>query len=295
MALFADYDRAGLDAQYNLRARVPDFAACVARWAAASAAARRRWPCRGDLAYGPSPAERLDLFLPPQPAAAPLPVHLFLHGGFWQAMDRTHFAYLADLLLPAGIACAVAGYALAPAVPMAEIVRQARAAAAWLWREAPALGLDRRRISVSGHSAGGHLATLLLLTDWPAFAPDLPAAPLAAGFSLSGIYELEPLRLSFHNRALRLEPADVLALSPRTLLPGRPSAPPLLLAAGGAETDEFLRQQADFAAAWRGRGWPLGIVGLPGRDHFQAVDDLADPASPAGGALLALALAARSP
>lgn len=274
--LYRQYDQKGLDGQYNMRERVPSFPDFVARWAAQSAPVRAQPDARLDLSYGGNPRERLDLFSCGQDGA---PLHVFIHGGYWQAMDKEHFAYVANGLLPHGFDVAVIEYALAPEVTVGEIVRQCRAAVAWLWRHASDHGFDRDRITISGHSAGGHLTAMLLLSDWSEFASDLPVNVLKGGLAISGLYDLEPIRLSYLNAALGLQADDVQALSPIHLVHQAAAAPPLLVAVGGDETDEFQRQQADFLEQWTSRGLPGEAVAMPGTNHFSVVDGMGETAS----------------
>ncbi len=289
--LYRDYDQAGLDAQYNMRAAVPAYPDFVDRWAAASAAARRTHDVETDIVYGDSAAQKLDLFRAGPAGGRRLPLHIFIHGGYWQAMDKEHFGYVADGIVPRGAHLAVIDYALAPAVDMDEIVRQVRNAVAWAWRRAAAIGADPDRLTVSGHSAGGHLTAMALLTDWPAFAPDLPPRPLAGGLAVSGLYDLEPIRLCYLNEVIGLTPDSAARNSPLAGLRDRPAAagppPPLALCVGGLETPEFHRQQAAFADLWTAAGAAPRIVEAPGRDHFSVVDGLADPDGPLVRAALA--------
>ncbi len=279
--LYRDYDQAGLDAQYNMRAAVPDYPAFVERWAAASARARETHDVEIDVVYGDTAEQKLDLFRADPADGRPAPLHIFIHGGYWQAMDKDHFGYIADGIVPRGAHLAVIDYALAPAVDMDEIVRQVRNAVAWAWRQAAAIGADPERLTVSGHSAGGHLTAMALLTDWAAFASDLPPRPLAGGLAISGLYDLEPIRLCYLNDVIGLTPDSAGRNSPLGLLrqrpPGADPLPPLALCAGGLETPEFHRQQAEFAAAWTTAGAAPRIVDAPGRNHFSVVDHLAEP------------------
>lgn len=269
--VFRDYDQASLDRALNLRARWPDHPQFFARWAKDSAAVRESLPCRLDLAYGETPAETLDLF----PAAGgTAPLLAFIHGGYWQGLDKGDFSYLAPAFVEAGIAFASLNYVLAPAGTIGTMIDQVRRALAWLHRHAGAQGIDPGRIVVAGHSAGGHLAAMAVSTDWPAFAPDLPAGLLAGGCAISGVYDLEPIRLSYHNKVLNIAPGQARPWSPLHCLPRH--APPLLLAVGTEETAEFLRQQAEYAAALAAGGLPCREVPMTGLHHFNAVDALGD-------------------
>jgi arylformamidase len=270
--IFRDYDQATLDRELNLRARWPQHPEYFARWARDSAAARARLAGRLDLAYGDGPAETLDLF--PVAGATAAPLLVFIHGGYWQALDKGDYSYLAPAFVEAGIAFASLNYGLAPDTRIGTMIDQVRRALARLYRDAAGHGVDPRRIVVAGHSAGGHLAAMALSTDWPAFDAALPPDLLAGGCSISGVYDLEPLRLSYHNKVLQIAPEEVAPWSPLHCLPAR--AAPLLLAVGAEETREFLRQHAEYAAAWEACGLPLAEVDMAGLQHFSAVDALGD-------------------
>ncbi|MCG8360966.1 MAG: alpha/beta hydrolase [Kiloniellales bacterium] len=274
--IYRTYDQADLDAQLNLRARWPDFQSHFDRWAEDSAAARGSLSARLDLRYGDTPGQTLDLFAA-QGDGRPAPLMAFIHGGYWQALDKGDFSYLAPAFVEAGIAYASLNYDLAPGATLAEMVRQVRAALAWLYREADRQGLDRDRLHVSGHSAGGHLTAALMTTDW-ARDHDLPQDVVKSGCALSGIYDLEPIRLSYHQAVVALDPETVAAYSPIHHLPRQAGA--LLCAVGSEETAEFLTQQEEFVAAWRAAGLSVQTVPLPGRTHFTAVDALGEPDHP---------------
>jgi arylformamidase len=270
MALYRDYDRAGLDAQYFLRARVPEHPEYFRRWAEDSAAVRRTRPCQLDIPYD---GERLDLF----PAERrPAPCLLFIHGGYWQALDKSDFSFLVPAFQDAGVAVAVVNYTLAPKAGMDEIVRQNRAAVAWLQRNAREYGLDPARIHVAGHSAGGHLTAMVLATDWSAFGLDRD--PVRGACAISGLYDLEPIRLCYLNDVLGLDALGAERNSPIHHLPKQ--SPPLILSVGTGETDEFLRQQEAFAAAWRGAGLALEVADQPGDHHFAVVGRLGESQGP---------------
>lgn len=265
--IFRGYDRAGLDREYDNRTKVPgfDFVAFLAQCERASEAARRRHDCVLDVPYGASPAERLDIFRAETPGA---PVHVFFHGGYWRMLDKQDFSYVADGLVPHGTTVVVVNYALIPGVDMAELVAQCRRALQWVAGNIAAHGGDPDRISVSGHSAGGHIVAMLLAGDTPA---------LTRACALSGIFELEPIRLGFLNEVLGLRPEDVARHSPR-FLPRRQWCP-LTLAVGASEGDEYLRQSEEFGQAWSGAADRPKVLALPGQDHFSIRAQLGDPES----------------
>ena len=250
-----------LDAEYDNRARVADSAAIIAGWARRAAAFRDTWPySEPDLAYGPGARERLDLFLPARMNA---PLVLFIHGGYWQALDKSWVSHCAAGLVAQGVAVAVPSYDLCPDVPLARIVEQMRNAVAFLHAR------GARRMLAIGHSAGGHLAAMLMATDWA--ARGLPPHLVPAALPISGVFEIEPLRPTRIGQGLRLTAEEARALSPRWL---PPPAGALHCVVGGAESTEFLRQTRDFAAAWGGsREAPSE------QNHFTVLDPLSDPAS----------------
>jgi arylformamidase len=278
-AVFLGYDQEALDREYDNRGKVPDFADYFARYAKESAAARSRFDCRLDVRYGPSPGETLDIF----PAPGPAPVQLFIHGGYWRAMDKADFGYVARAFRPAGAAVVVINYALIPTVDMDELVRQCRAAAAWVYRNARSFGGDPERLFISGHSAGGHLVAMLMATDWSAFA-GLPPDAIKGGCGISGLYDLEPIRLSYLNQDLKLTPEQARRLSPVHLAPQTSGS--LLLPVGGLEGTEYHRQTEELATAWRRRGLACEVMDMPGLNHFSIVEQLGDPASELARAVL---------
>jgi arylformamidase len=267
-------DPAWREARYNARAAVPDHPAIFARWAERSTATRAESGRRGrlDLAYGDGPNETLDLF---SPGVAEAPLHMFLHGGYWQALDKKDFSFIAPPLVEAGIAVAIVNYALCPAVRVGDIVEQMRRALAWIWRDAATLGLDRDRIHLSGHSAGGQLVAMMMATDWPRHASDLPADLVKSGLSISGVFELEPLIGTSINAKLGLDADEARAASPIFVEPA--TAAPLVLAVGGRESSEFHRQSEAFGERWSAFGTPVRHVPLPGRNHMTACEALAEP------------------
>jgi arylformamidase len=274
LTLYLDYDQAALDRQYNNRAAVPDAENYFRDWAARSAETRARLDAELSVPYGESEPERFDLF-PAQEKAAPL--HVFFHGGYWQAMDKSDFSFLAEGLVSSGIACAVVGYALAPNVTMDEIVRQARASLVALYRMADRFGYDRERISVSGHSAGGHLAAIACLTDWPGIDAALPAGLVTAGTAISGLFDLEPIRLTYLNGNLRLDSRAAARNSPIRL--PMQGARPMRLVVGERESAEYHRQMTSFADALTRAGHPPETHTLKECHHFSVIEPLATPGS----------------
>jgi arylformamidase len=278
--VFFGYDQAALDREYNNSGKVPNAAELIAWYPAESARTRDALPARLDLRYGPKPGETLDIFLPE--VDGPWPVHVFVHGGYWRSLDKSDFSFVARGLQPAGILVAVINYALIPAVDMDELVRQVRASVAWLHRNVAALGGDPARITVSGHSAGGHLVAMLMSADW-AERVGLPFDTIKAGCGISGLYDLEPIRLCYLNQTLGLTMEAARRNSPVHLVPR--SAGPLLLPLGAKEGDEYHRQTESLAAAWRRRALDVEVMDMDGHDHFSIIMELGDHRTPLSRAI----------
>ena len=258
------------DTQYNNRARVVEAPQLLARWAEASALARSRMTCVLDIAYGDAPGETLDVF-PARDAGAP--VLVFVHGGWWRTLDKADHSFIAPAFVQAGAMVVVPNYALCPAVTVEQITLQTTRALAWAWRHAARYGGDARRIQVIGHSAGGHLAAMLLCCRWPQVQAGLPARLVAGAMAISGVFDLQPLRRTPYLQAdLRLTPAAVRCLSPAGFAPPRG---PLLALVGGDESDEFLRQNQLIRDRWGPAAVPV-CAQLPGLNHFTVLHDLVD-------------------
>ncbi|HMB77373.1 MAG TPA: alpha/beta hydrolase [Kiloniellaceae bacterium] len=283
--IYLHYDRAALDRQLNLRARWPEHQAYFDRWARESKAVLENRPAHLDFAYGADPGEKLDLLLARDRGPAQ-PLLIFIHGGYWQSLDKTDFTYLAPPFLERGYAFASVNYSLAPDAAIDRMVQQCRNAVMALHRSAGAFNLDPDRMYICGHSAGGHLATATILTDWRSLDSALPARPLQAGCSVSGLYELEPVRLSYQNEVVKLTPEVVATVSPLRGLhdPGVP----FLCAVGADETDEFLRQQRVFVGEARRIGWDVAAMECSGLNHFSVIDAVGDRAHPLFDAVLGL-------
>ena len=253
--------------EYNLRLRHPERNAVYERCAAASAALRAREAGFRTLRYGDSANNVIDFFTA-ENAGPQAPLFLFIHGGYWRALDRSIFSFLAAPWLERGVHVALPGYDLAPSASVRAIAEQVERAARHLLDAAPTLGFDSARVIVSGHSAGAQLGALLLggIAGWS-----------ARGFvGVSGVYDLEPLLGASVNLDIRLDASEARSLSPR-FRPGEPAVR-YLCAVGGEETDGFRRQTHDYAAALRAQGCRATSLEVPGRTHFDVLDDLADPA-----------------
>jgi arylformamidase len=264
---------AWFDEQYNNRARIPEHPAILAHWFEASTRARERHTDMVERAYGSEARERLDVF-PARMSASP--VFVYLHGGYWRALDKRDQSFVAPPFVDAGAMVVLPDYALCPAVTVEHIVLQTVQALAWVYRHAAEYGGDPGRIVVAGHSAGGHLATMLLACRWKAVAPDLAADLVHAALSISGVYELEPLRHApFLSADLGLTAAAAQRLSP-AFMPAPRGA--LVAIVGGDESEEFQRQTELISKAWGPRS-VVATETVAGRNHMNVLHELADPQS----------------
>ena len=267
---------------YNNRAAVAEHPLWLERWASESPAAYASADVRRDLRYGEGPKETLDLFVPREPARA---TFAFIHGGYWRALDKSEFGFVAPAFLAQRIAVANVNYDLCPNVTVAQIVDEIRRAVAWLAREGPRHGAPAPLV-IAGHSAGGHLVAMMYVTDWRAHGFARP--PFKAGVSLSGVHDLTPMPLFSFNSDIRLDDAQAQTMSPLQYTPT--VVAPLLVAVGGDETSEFVRQARLLWHAWPAQHPPgtTAPLVIPGKHHFSVVSDYADPSSELTRATLAL-------
>jgi arylformamidase len=262
---------------YNNRALVPDFAAHFAHWRQASSQAREQRPCVLDVAYGEGPNETLDIFPAQRPNA---PVVVFIHGGYWRSLDKADHSFVAPALLDMGACVVVLNYALCPGtegepVTVPDIAVQCARAMAWVWRHIGSYGGRQGDISVMGHSAGGHLAAMLLACRWKDLGDDLPEDLTRKALSVSGLFDLAPVRKTpFVQGDLRLSAAHVRMASPAAWK--APRGRVLYSVVGGDESPEFLRHNRLIRQAWGARTVPV-CEALPGLNHFSVVTALTEP------------------
>jgi len=274
MRLYREFtDQESLDAAYDPSRTAADAAGVMAAWQTRSERAVAQLDGLLDTRYGPTLAEHVDIY----PAGNGAPVHLFVHGGYWRRFGARDFAWVAEPLVDRGVTAVIVNYALCPTVSLLEIVRQVRAAIAWCHRRAPSFGGDPSRLSISGHSAGGHLVAMALATDWPGDY-GLPATLVRRALALSGLFDLRPFPYTYLQPALQLTTAEVLKASPIDLAPV--TVTPFTVAVGALESSEFRRQSSDLFTAWRQFGMACHYVELAGADHFTALDRLFARESP---------------
>ncbi|MDB5608478.1 MAG: Arylformamidase [Bradyrhizobium sp.] len=263
------------EVEYNNRARVPENPSLIAGWAKDAAAYRERHAPRS-IPYGPGERNTVDFF----PGDSEGPAVVFIHGGYWQALDSSFFSHLAGGLNAHGVSVAIPSYDLCPGVTVDHIIQQMRAAA----RELARLG---RPLVMSGHSAGGHLAACLLATDWPALDASLPRDLVVAAYTISGLFDLGPLVGTSINNALHLDHAAARAASP--LFWDVPARGSLDAVVGENESAEYFRQSNSIVDLWGAAGLPTRFGVVPDANHFTAIAPLADPQSPMVRRLLELA------
>jgi len=250
---------------YNVRAALPDHLQDFKRWADGSATAREQYceQSRLDLSYGSAPRQRLDLFCASQNA----PLYVFVHGGYWQALDKDFFSCLAPAFLKAGRSLAIVNYRLCPEVTLAEISCDIRQALVWLSRHGGDYGYDGERLHLLGHSAGGHLVAMMMCEGG--------VAPLiASAASISGLFDLHPLIETSMNEKLRLDYQSALQNSPAFKSPL--ADVPLLLAVGELESQAFHRQSQLLAQKWQKQCESLQTLVIKGSNHLTAIDQLGD-------------------
>jgi arylformamidase len=279
--VFLDYDQAELDAAYSQPAYAPNMDIVLKRYAVSSEAARRRLGPPERLAYGPSEIEKLDLYRAKRPHA---PINVFIHGGAWRRRAARDYAILAEMLAGAGAHLAVLDFAGVEDTDgrLMPIAEQVRRAVAWVHANAARLGADPARLYVSGHSSGGHLAGVVLTTDWRELG--LPRDIIKGGLVSSGMYDLKPVRLSARSNYVKFDDTTEAALSSQRHIDKL--ACPIIVAHGTQETPEFQRQARDFAAAVQAAGKPVQLLVGEGYNHFEILETLANPYGLLGRAVL---------
>ena len=271
-----------LDAQYDLENTVEDISLYANFYAKKSEEVRAKLEHHLDVPFGPTLAEHLDLY-PAPGTEQTAPILVYLHGGYWRSRTSEEFGFVARGPASRGVATVVVNYALCPEVTIDEIVRQVRAALVWTYKNATSFGGNPQRIHVAGHSAGGHLTAMLLMTDWEG-KYRLPGNLIKGACAISGLFDLAPFPYTFLQPKLQLTWDQVLRNSPILHLPNK--APPLLVAYGEDEPAELRRQSGDFFAAWKTKGLSASLLPLPGKNHYDVIDGFLDAESPLCSAIL---------
>jgi arylformamidase len=274
--IYRSFDQDTLNREYSPSSCVDDLTVYIDEYLQLSQAVKQRAELTDqvflDLSYGPRPAQRLDLFLADAQAA---PVNLYIHGGYWQELSKDYSCFAAPLFADQKYAFAALGYSLAPQHPLSDIVEECRCAVEWLYLNAERLNLDKHRIHISGSSAGAQLAMMLYTTDWE--KRGLPSDIIKSACAVSGVYDLEPVRLSYVNEVLAMDPEEALENSPMFRTPS--ALTPVTLAYGSNETSEFKRQSDEYRSKLEALGVPVTYREINNRNHFDVILDLADASS----------------
>ena len=275
-------EKTDYDLLYNPRLTVSGYEEIFDRWDRDSERARALLDCYLDVPYGAADTETLDLFRAKGESRGLL---MYIHGGYWRSLDKKRFSFVAPALVQSGITVAVVNYALCPAVQVADIVMQMAQASAWLYRNGANFGAPAARLAVCGHSAGGHLATMLLACHWPKYSRDLPRKAVSGALSISGLYDLtEIVKVPSVNGDARLTERTALKVSPAFMPPATDA--PLYTAVGSEENEGFHIQNRLVAERWA--KVHRADIPCPGKNHFTVLDDLCDPGSRLFGSVLDL-------
>jgi len=233
--------------------------AYISDWVKRSETVSNAWSPRSNISYGSRPRQRLDVF---PCGSTDAPTLLYIHGGYWQMGDKEAYVFIGDALLASGFNFVLVEYTLAPEVQMDDIVSEIYAAIDWVIEKISKYGGDPRRVFICGHSAGGHL-TAMAMND----------RRIAGGIAISGLFDLEPIRLNYLNQKLGLDEAEMLRNSPIRHIPAESS--PLIVTVGLDELPELIRQSEDYYNAWQSRGHDGQYLPIPGHDHFSVLEELA--------------------
>jgi arylformamidase len=273
--VYRTYDQESLDAAYNNRGRFPDTADCKNAQSMGSDEAKAAYECKLDVRFGDGEADLIDIYF--GEGTGPRPIHVFFHGGYWKSNTKRDFGFVAKPFVPFGITTVVAEYPLIPTVRMDGLIDRCRAAMEWVWQNADSFGGNRDNITVSGHSAGGHITQMMMQTDWTSYGEGLSKDLVKAGCSISGVSDLEPVRLSFQNDELQFSAEEAREFSTLFMEPAHKG--PLLAVCGSLEGEEFVRQTTALAEAWTSKGMDVECWVMDGKHHFTTINQYLDPDS----------------
>jgi arylformamidase len=264
---------AAFERRYNNRAAVPEYAQHFDRWTRQSKSARDELDSDLDIPYGDHPMEKIDIFRAEGRSRALL---MFIHGGYWRSLDKRDHSFIATELVKLGVTVALPNYALCPSVTLEEIVQQMLKATAWLYRTGSLYGASGNSLYVAGHSAGGHLAAMMLAAQWPRYGADLPEKTVEGALSISGVYDLTPIvNVPSVNNDVRLTEQSAINLSPAFMPPATDA--PLYVAVGGREIEGFRQQHDEIRQRWA--SVIAEDVACPADNHFSILDTFTNPAS----------------
>ena len=282
--VFLDYDQVELDASYDQVRYEPMIARVSQRLASTSEAVRGRIGAPQRVAYGPSEIEKLDIY---RTKAANAPVFVFVHGGLWQIGAAKDYAYPAEMFVAAGAHYVALDFTNVNDAggDLGGMAAQVRRGIAWVAKNAASFGGDPGRIYIGGHSSGGHLCGVALVTDWQREF-DLPADVIKGGLCMSGMYEMTPVRLSWRRAYVKFTDAMADAMSAQRHIDKLGT--PIVVTYGSFETPDFQRQSRNFAAAVKSAGKPVELIEAPNYAHLEMCESLGNPYGPNGRAALTM-------
>lgn len=271
MFVYKQYDQTALDRQYNNRLQVPEYGTHLKRWEDMSRETEKKLKAVHDIAYGDHERERLDIYPSSKQNSKTL---VFIHGGYWQRLDKSLFQFVAEAFLPYHLTVVLITYPLAPSVALDKIVASCKKAVQWVHANIQQYNGDPDELYVAGHSAGGHLAVMLM-------------SKMVKGVcAMSGLYDLEPIRLSEINEVMKLDQLAVSSNSPVDLVAVCPC--PMVIAFGADESDEFISQSEALYFSWQKYNVPMELLRLPAINHYSIVESFADKNSSLHVAMLEL-------
>jgi arylformamidase len=282
--VWMDMDQVELDAAYDQIVYSPLMGQVLKRLASSSDEARAHLGAPKRIAYGPTPVEALDLYPANKPNA---PIFVFIHGGAWLRGEAKDYGYPAELFVNAGVNYVALDFIAVGAAngDIGAMAEQVRRGIAWVYKNATSFGGDTSRFYVGGHSSGGHLCGVALVTDWQKEF-GLPADMVTGGLCMSGLYDMKPVRLS--KRSSYVKFTDDMEQAMSSLRHIEKLRAPIIVTYGTNETPEFQRQSRDFAAAVKAAGKPVELIEAPNFNHFEMCESLANPFGPNGRAALKL-------
>jgi arylformamidase len=282
--VFMDYDQIELDASYDQVTYEPLIAQTSQRLGSNSEAVRARIGAPQRVAYGPSEIEKLDIYRTTRTNA---PVFVFIHGGNWRVGSAAQSGYPAEMFVNAGAHYVALDFVSVDSAggDLAVMAAQVRRGIAWVCKNAASFDGDPERIFIGGHSSGGHLCGVALVTDWQKEF-GLPDTAVKGGLCMSGMYEMAPVRLSWRRTYVNFTDAMADAMSTQRHI--EKLRAPITVTYGTLETPDFQRQARDFAAAVKAAGKPVQVIEAPNYHHLEMAESLGNPYGPNGRAALAL-------
>jgi arylformamidase len=273
--IYKQYDQESLNKQYNNRFNVPDHERHLDNWELLSRQAEKKYFFYKDIPYGSLSAETLDIFPSAKPSSKTL---VFIHGGYWYKHKPADFYLVADAFRNYGVTTVLIGYPLMPAFSLDQLVLSCRKAIQWVHKNISQYSGNAEEMYVSGHSAGAHLASMMMTTEWPQFNPQLKADTIKGVCAISGLYNLVPVQLCYVNDTLQMNIETAWRNSPVQLKPETDC--PLVLAVGAKETPEYLAQSRELYTNWTEKKATAELLEIAGEDHFSILATMLDHSSP---------------